>query len=111
MIERSHHDMGGLPADKVEPGGIDATHDYALWERRVDAMSVLLQGIKPGTKRLITVDERRRAIEMLPPQAYDAMTYYERWVVALAETLIQRGILTTEEMARKLVEVESRGAR
>jgi hypothetical protein len=107
MIERSHHDMGGQPAGRVEP----TEHDYALWERRVDAMSVLLQGIKPGTKRLITVDERRRAIEMLPPKAYDDMTYYERWVVALAETLIQRGILTTEEMARKLVEVESRGER
>ena len=104
MIERSYHDMGGLPAGKVEP----TEHDYAEWERRVDAMSVLLQGIKPGTKRLITVDERRRAIEMLPPKAYDAMTYYERWVVALAETLIQRGILTTEEMARKLEEVEKR---
>ena len=111
MIERSYHDMGGLPAGKVEPGGVDATHDYSEWERRVDAMSVLLQGIKPGTKRLITVDERRRAIEMLPPKAYDAMTYYERWVIALAETLIQRGILTTEELARKLVEVKSRGER
>jgi hypothetical protein len=111
MIERSHHDMGGLPAGRVEPGGIDATHDYDLWERRVDAMSVLLQGIKPGTKRLVTVDERRRAIEMLPPKAYDDMTYYERWVIALAETLIQRGILSTGELARKLVEVESRGAR
>jgi len=108
MIERSHHDMGGLPAGRVEPGGIDATHDYALWERRVDAMAVLLQGIKPGTKRLVTVDERRRAIEMLPPQAYDAMTYYERWVISLAEALIQRGILTTEELARKMVEVQGR---
>jgi hypothetical protein len=111
MIERSHHDMGGLPAGKVERNGIDDTHDYAPWERRVDAMSVLLQGIKPGTKRLITVDERRRAIEMLPPQAYDAMTYYERWVVALAETMIQRGIVSTEELARKLVEVEQRDSR
>jgi len=99
--------MGGLPAGKVER----TEHDYDAWERRVDAMSVLLQGIKPGTKRLITVDERRRAIEMLPPQAYDAMTYYERWVVALAETMIQRGIVTTEELARKLVEVEQRDSR
>jgi hypothetical protein len=105
MIERSHHDMGGLPAGKVEP----TEHDYAEWERRVDAMSVLLQGIKPGTKRLVTVDERRRAIEMLPPAEYDAMTYYEKWVISLAEALIQRGILTTEELARKMVEVEGRG--
>jgi hypothetical protein len=104
MIERSHHDMGGLPAGRVEP----TEHDYALWERRVDAMAVLLQGLKPGSKRLVTVDERRRAIEMLPPQAYDAMTYYERWVISLAEALIQRGILTTEELARKMVEVQAR---
>lgn len=104
MIERSHHDMGGLPAGRVEP----TEHDYALWERRVDAMAVLLQGIKPGTRRLVTVDERRRAIEMLPPAAYDAMTYYERWVISLAEALIQRGILTTEELARKMVEVQAR---
>lgn len=106
-MKRSHHDMGGLPAGKVEP----TEHDYAEWERRVDAMSVLLQGIKPGTKRLVTVDERRRAIEMLPPAEYDAMTYYEKWVISLAEALIQRGILTTEELARKMVEVESRGRR
>jgi hypothetical protein len=111
MIERSHHDMGGLPGEKVEPGGLDATHDYALWERRVDAMAVLLQGIKPGTKRLVTVDERRRAIEMIPPKAYDAMTYYERWVISLAEALIQRGIVTSEELARKMVEVEGRAGR
>ncbi len=104
MIERSHHDMGGLPAGRVQP----TEHDYALWERRVDAMAVLLQGLKPGSKRLVTVDERRRAIEMLPPQAYDAMTYYERWVISLAEALIQRGILTTEELARKMVEVQAR---
>ena len=104
MIERSHHDMGGLPAGKVERNGIDETHDYSLWERRVDAMAVLLQGIKPGTRRLVTVDERRRAIEMLPPQAYDAMSYYERWTSALAQTLIQRGIITVEELARKMNE-------
>ena len=106
MIERSHHDMGGLPAGKVER----TEHDYAAWERRVDAMSVLLQGIKPGTKRLITVDERRRAIEMLPPKAYDDMTYYERWIVSLAQTLLQRGVVTTEELARKMVEVERRAS-
>src|SRR5262245_28423517 len=102
-----HHDMGGMPAGKVTP----SEHDYAEWERRVDAIAVLLQGIKPGTKRLVTVDERRRAIEMLPPADYDAMSYYERWVISLAEALLQRGIITTEELARKMVEVEDRGRR
>ena len=93
MFMRQHHDMGGRPAGKVEP----TEHDYAEWERRVDALAVLL-----GKK--ISVDERRRAIESLPPEAYDQMSYYERWTAALAQTLVQRGIITTEELARKMRE-------
>jgi len=97
---RSHHDMGGLPA-----GTVDRTeHDYADWERRVDALAVLL-----GQKRRLTVDERRRAIETLTPQAYDQLGYYERWVLALGQTLIQRGVITSAELAKKMLEVEKRG--
>ena len=96
---RSHHDMGGLPAGRVDR----AEHDYSDWERRVDAMAVLL-----GRKRRLTVDERRRAIETLTPQAYDALSYYERWVVALGQTLIQRGVITSAELARRMLEVEKR---
>jgi Nitrile hydratase beta subunit len=97
---RSHHDMGGLPAGRVER----SEHDYADWERRVDAMAVLL-----SQKRLLTVDQRRRAIETLTPEDYDALSYYERWVIALGQTLIQRGLITTAELATKMVEVEKRG--
>jgi hypothetical protein len=95
---RSHHDMGGLPAGEVKP----SEHDYEAWERRIDALSVLLG------KKGLTVDERRRAIELLPPQAYDKMSYYERWTAALAQTLLQRGLITTEELARKMAEVDGR---
>jgi nitrile hydratase beta subunit-like protein len=98
MIERGHHDMGGLPAGKVEP----TEHDYAEWERRVDAMSVLMAA------KGITVDERRKHIEMIPPAAYDKMAYYERWIVALTQALIQRGMITTDELARKMIEVQGR---
>lgn len=100
MVMRSYHDMGGLPAGKVDR----TEHDYADWERRVDAMGVVL-----STKKLLTVDQRRRAIETLAPEDYDALQYYERWVVALGQTLIQRGIITTDELKRKMVEVEQRG--
>jgi nitrile hydratase subunit beta len=96
---RSHHDMGGLPAGKVDR----TEHDYPDWERRVDAMAVLL-----GQKRRLTVDERRRALETLTPQAYDALSYYERWVLALGQTLIQRGVITSAELAKKMLEVEKR---
>jgi hypothetical protein len=99
MIERSHHDMGGLPAGKVEP----TEHDYPEWERRVDAMVHLLRG---GGR--ITVDELRKNIEALAPEAYDELSYYEKWITSLTQTLLQRGVITTEELGRKMQEVEKR---
>ena len=100
---RSHHDMGGLPADKVEY----EEHEYAQWERRVDALMMILSGIK-GPKRMITVDELRKNIEALPPDAYERMNYYDRWVTSITQTLIQRGVITTEELAHKMAEVRER---
>jgi hypothetical protein len=99
-MKRMHHDMGGLPAGRVER----TEHDYAEWERRVDALSVLMGN------RGVTVDQRRRNIETLPPEEYDRMTYYERWIIALTQSLIQRGVITTAELARKMAEVERRGS-
>ena len=95
--------MGGLPAGKVEP----SEHDYAEWERRVDALKEILSGIG-GARKLMTVDELRKNIEAIGPQAYDRMTYYERWVTSITQTMIQRGVITTEELGRKMVEVEHR---
>ena len=97
---RGHHDMGGLPGGPVEL----SEHDYALWEKRVDALMVLL-----SQRQLLRVDELRRNIEALPPDAYDRMSYYERWVTAIAHTLLQRGVVTTDELGRKLAEIEARG--
>ena len=99
MIERGHHDMGGLPAGKVEP----TEHDYPDWERRVDAMVQLLRGAGQ-----ITVDELRKNIEGLPPEAYDKLSYYEKWISSLTQTLLQRGVISTEELGRKMEEVAGR---
>jgi hypothetical protein len=103
-LGRGHHDMGGLPAGRVEP----TEHDYAEWERRVDALMVLLSGVKGGRK-LMTVDELRKNIEAIGPEAYDRMSYYERWITSIVQTMIQRGVVTTEELGRKMEEVEKRG--
>ena len=95
MIQRGHHDMGGLDAGKVER----TEHDYAEWERRGDALVMLMR------RHRLTVDESRKNIEALPPAAYDRMDYYERWVASLAQTLIQRGIVTSDEIGRKMEDV------
>jgi hypothetical protein len=98
---RSHHDMGGLPADRVEA----TEHDYALWEKRVDALMVLL-----SSAGQMTVDELRKNIESIGPDAYDRMTYYERWIHSISQTLIQRGVISIEELGRKMADVQARHA-
>lgn len=98
---RRHHDMGGLDAGPVE----QKEHDYAPWEKRVDAVLRLLSG--PG-RRLITVDELRRGIEELGPGAYDEMSYYERWIASVTNNLIEKGVLNVDELGRKMAEVEAR---
>jgi hypothetical protein len=98
---RSHHDMGGQPAGAVQR----TEHDYSMWEKRVDAMLVLLAG---KDRKLITVDELRKNIEAIGPEAYDKMSYYERWIHSIAQTLIQRGVISIEELGRKMADVEAR---
>ncbi|MEK6211159.1 MAG: ScnB-like protein [Pseudomonadota bacterium] len=99
MNYRGIHDMGGLPAATVEP----TEHDYALWEKRVDALLVLLT-----KKGLMTVDELRRNIEGLGQDAYDKMSYYERWIYSITQTLIQRGVISIDELGRKMAETQAR---
>jgi hypothetical protein len=100
--QRGVHDLGGLPAGAVSR----AEHDYALWEKRVDALMVLL-----SNKQHMRVDELRRNIESLGAQAYERMSYYERWVHAIAQTLIQRGLVSVDELGRKMAQVEAREQR
>lgn len=98
---RGVHDLGGLPA-----GPIDRTqHDHAIWEKRVDALLMLLAS---PSRRLITVDELRRGIEQLGPGAYEQLGYYERWIASIANALLERGVLTSDELGRKLAELEAR---
>ena len=98
MNYRGVHDIGGLPAGAVEA----SEHDYALWEKRVDALLVLL-----SKKGLMRVDELRRNIESLGADAYDKMNYYERWIFSIAQTLIQRGIITIDELGRRMAAAQS----
>lgn len=96
---RGVHDIGGLPAGAIVP----SEHDYALWEKRVDAMMVLL-----SRKGLMTVDELRRNIESLGAEAYESLGYYERWIYAVTQTLIQRGVVSIDELGRRIADVQAR---
>jgi hypothetical protein len=93
--------MGGLDAGPVEP----TEHDYLPWEKRVDAILRLLTGKE---RRLITLDEHRRAMEELGPGAYDEFSYYERWISAITTILIEKGVLSIDELGRKMEDVKAR---
>ena len=99
---RGVHDMGGLSAGRIER----AQHAHALWEKRADALMVLLASPE---RRVITVDQLRRGIEQLGAEAYEAMSYYERWIASIANTLLATGVITSDELGRRMAEVEKRG--
>jgi nitrile hydratase len=44
-------------------------------------------------------DEFRDALERMPPAEYLAASYYERWFAAVTTLLVEKGILTSEEVA------------
>lgn len=98
---RQHHDMGGLPAGPVEA----SEHEFEPWEKRVDALMMLLSDRE---RNLLKVDELRRNIEAIGPDVYERLSYYERWITSIASTLLQRGAITSDELARKLTEIERR---
>jgi len=98
---RRHHDMGGLDAGPVE----QTEHDYSPWEKRVDAIMRLLSDEK---RRLMSVDELRRGIENLGPGAYDEYNYYERWISSITNILIEKGVITVDELGTKMEEAKAR---
>jgi hypothetical protein len=106
MVLRRHHDMGGLAAGPVER----TEHDYAPWEKKVDAILRLL-----SAKGIIKVDELRRGIEEIGPGAYDQMSYYERWITSVSNLLLEKGVIGVSEvgeaMARAYARHQDGGAR
>ena len=91
------HDMGGLPGGPVDR----SQHDVEDWERLADAINSAL-----GAKGLQSTDQHRRAIESL--ENYRDLSYYERWVAATEKLLVEKGILTGEEIDEKTAEIERR---
>lgn len=101
MTMRRHHDMGGLDAGEV----IASEHDYAMWEKRVDA---IVKVLSTPERKLLSTDELRRGIEELGPGVYDQLGYYERWISSATNILLEKGIITVDELGTKMAEVSDR---
>jgi len=97
---RRWHDLGGRDAGEIARG----EHDHALWEKRVDALMRIA-----SARGYFTVDGLRRALEDMGPQAFEDMTYYERWIYSITQNLIEAGAFTIEELNARMEEVAARG--
>ncbi|NNC63606.1 MAG: nitrile hydratase subunit beta [Gammaproteobacteria bacterium] len=84
------HDMGGMQGMGEIGYEEDAPMFHADWEVRVQALHAASGSFRGGPLR--------PTIEQIPAAAYLQMTYYERWLTALIERLVQSGISTRDEI-------------
>ena|ERR1700687_1864652 len=90
------HDMGGMDGFGPVVREADEPVFHAEWERRV---FVLVSSALGAAQ--INLDEFRHAIERIPPGQYLASSYYERWLAAAETLLVERGMITREELLAK----------
>jgi hypothetical protein len=100
------HDLGGEAAGPVDR----SEHPEAFWEQRVNAVAMLTRKVRKDGQPLIRIDELRREIESLGATAYEELSYFEKWIRGTTSLLLEKGVITTEELGRKLAEIDEREA-
>lgn len=98
--EKRYHDMGGDPAGPIDMD----EHATEPWQKMVTAIRSAL-GDEP--KRLMRVDELRRAIEDLSPEGYD-LPYFERWAEAMVNLMEEKDMLSRAEIEARMAEIRKR---
>ena len=97
-VNKGPHDMGGEAA-----GPVDTTdHGMKYWEKQANALRNTLT-----LKKIVRVDELRRAAEDLGDQYYK-LAYFERTTTALRNLLLEKGHFTEAELAAKMAQVRAR---
>ncbi|HEY6431644.1 MAG TPA: nitrile hydratase [Acetobacteraceae bacterium] len=91
-VPRAHHDLGGAPKFMCEPVDIEP-HALTDFDKEVDALRQVL-----SLKGLMTVDELRRGIEAIPEETYHRLSYYQRWIRSITDTLLRKGVISEAEL-------------
>ena len=95
------NDIGGLPGGPVDPSG----GHVEPWEMLVTVVGMCLR--ERGINR---IDEGRRASEELGDD-YHRLGYFERMAQGGANLLYEKGILTRDEVERRIAELKARQAK
>jgi hypothetical protein len=99
LVSRLPNDVGGVPSEPVNR----VDHQLEPWEKRCHALADVLDFHK-----IINTEEKRCGVEALGAEMVGKLSYYERWIVAFANILFRKGVLTPTELALKMKEVEGR---
>jgi hypothetical protein len=99
LVKRLPNDVGGQEADRIQR----VERELKPWEKRCHALADVLDFHK-----IINTEEKRRGVESLGSEMVSQLGYYERWIVAFANILFQKGILTPGDLALKMQQVEAR---
>lgn len=96
---RAVHDIGGLAALAAPIDRDD--HEPNFYEKRVDAL-VMLLGAKKG---VFKIDALRRVIEDYAEQEYDGIGYYEKWIRAVRNLVIEQELIAPDELEARIAEI------
>ena len=91
------HDMGGMQGLGEIGYREDEPGFHEQWEIKVFALVRAMQS-----------SSLRTYIESIPAADYLRMSYYERWITALTNLLLEKQVVTVDELGRKMAEVEAR---
>lgn len=88
------HDMGGRFGDgAVVPEATDTPVFATNWHARALAVTLAC-----GALGKWNIDVSRHARERLSPKDYTRFSYYEKWISALADLLVENGVLSREDL-------------
>ena len=102
------HDMGGRFGDgtipiKVKDGKCVDDEPVFKFDWHAKALAVTLASASVGKW---SIDKGRFFRESLPPFDYNRFSYYEKWISALANLLIEKKLINTEELKNAVDEVK-----
>ncbi|MGI9408158.1 MAG: nitrile hydratase subunit beta [Hyphomicrobiaceae bacterium] len=88
------HDMGGMHGFGPIPIEENEPVFHTDWEAKALGLTVAMSGWRKWN-----LDRSRFAREQLPTFDYLQFTYYERWIAALANLMVETGLVREEELA------------
>lgn len=91
------HDLGGMTGF----GAVEVERNEPVFHERWEARAFALNGIGLRVLKAYNVHEYRHAVERMEPAHYLAAPYYERWFTAIATLMVEKGVVTHEELGRR----------